>query len=381
MNDILLRIIKKISQDVIAFLTKCKNNRILFIHESSSGSNTYALLKHANEGITKKYDIISIYDSEPKTIIDFVKKYRLLSSAKLIITTHSSYKPSRKNIHLQLWHGALIKKNGVMLGTADKNMFGSRNTWRKADYIMSYSQTYTTFMNACMVTDPNKFIVTGAPRNDFLYSADGKSKMSKIFGNEIKDYNIIFFMPTFSENKASMEEGNKLFNFDEFSLKNFDQFLEKNKCKLVFKPHPHEEKIVLKHFLDNNLNNFLILRNSDLFENHFDLYELINASKILITDHSSVFYDFLLLDRPIVFTPVDDDSYHESRGFLVESFKSWAPGPMAFNQDELQFEISKCISDKDYYSEKRAWIRNLNHRYKDGQSSERLWRFIDNVMP
>ena len=132
---------------------------------------------------------------------------------------------------------------------------------------------------------------------------------------------------------------------------------------------------------ENNLSNILIFRNDDLLSNDLDLYELLNASDILITDYSSVFYDFLLLDKPMIFTPTDIDSYRERKGFLVESFENWVPGPKAFNQGELQLEINKCLAEKNYYAEKRNWQLRLQHRYKDGNSSERLWKFIDMIMP
>ena len=384
MLDFFIRAVKKIAREVIFFVIKCKNDRILLLHESPSGSNTYALLKLVSDKLDKKYEIISFYDSEPTTLVDFVKKHTLLASAKLIITTHASYKPSNKNIHFQLWHGPFIKKNGVMLPGDTKNMLGSRNAWRQADYIMSYSETYTTFLNACMVTDPNKYIISGAPRNDLLFVSDGKSNMKRIYGDKIEGYKIILFMPTFRDNYTENLGSNtidRLFGFDDFSLEKFDQFLEANNCKLIFKPHPHSEELVLSLLGDYHLNNLLLLRNDDLVDNSLDLYELVNATEILITDYSSVFYDYLLLDRHIIFTPTDINLYQQDRGFLIESFESWTPGPKVISQGGLQIEIRKCLLDKNYYGDKRTWLRDLNHRYKDGNSSERLWKFIDTIMP
>lgn len=108
--SIIGRVLENLAREIIYFLTKCKTNRILLMYEPSSGSNSYALLKFASNRITKKYEIISFQDSKPKTLIEYVKKHKLLASAKLIITTHGSYKPTNKNIHLQLWHGPFIKK-------------------------------------------------------------------------------------------------------------------------------------------------------------------------------------------------------------------------------------------------------------------------------
>lgn len=161
----------------------------------------------------------------------------------------------------------------------------------------------------------------------------------------------------------------------------FYQLLKKNNCKLIFKPHPHQEEEALNYFNDYHLNNLLILKGDDLESNQLDLYELLNVSEILITDYSSIFYDFLLLDRRMIFTPTDIDLYKENRGFVVESFERWTLGSKALTQDNLQTEISKSLSNNNYYGEERKWILDLNHRYKDGNSSKRLWNFIDTIMP
>jgi CDP-glycerol glycerophosphotransferase (TagB/SpsB family) len=235
-----------------------------------------------------------------------------------------------------------------------------------------------------MVTHPSKYIVSGAPRNDLLFLSNGKSNMKRIYGDQIDGYKTILFMPTFRKDSnvnLSFKSIESLFGFDQFSLESFDQFLEANNCKLIFKPHPHAEDVVFR-LLDNySLSNLLVLKNEDLVKNSLDLYELINATEMLITDYSSVFYDYLLIDRPIIFTPTDINSYEQDRGFVIESFASWIPGPKAVTQDELQVEITNCLLETDYYADKRAWLRDLNHRYKDGNSSDRLWSFIEKIMP
>jgi CDP-glycerol glycerophosphotransferase (TagB/SpsB family) len=382
MNSFIRKILRKISRDLIAIFTKRIKNRIILIKESSSGSNSYALWKFASENIKNKYELKVYQDSldEGQGIIHYIKKYRLISSSQLIITTHASYKPSKNHIHLQLWHGCSTKNSGIFEQNDDQQKFIL--PWRNVDYIMSYSKTYTTFLNAQMLSAPWKYRITGAPRNDFLFHSDGASNLNRIFGDAIKGKKIIFYLPTYKKNNSNCwsEDKPNIFGFPEFVIKKFDKFLLDSNCKLIFKPHPHENSEVLNFKNKNKLNNILIFSDEDLSSNYLDLYELLNGSDILITDYSSVFYDYLLLDKPMIFAPVDIDSRLENDGFLIESFENWAPGPKAYDQDELQIEISKCLEKKDYYAEKRAWMRNLHHRYKDGKSSERLWEFIESVM-
>jgi len=383
MNNLIKRLLNKVGREILTILTRQRPNRILFIRESASGSNSYALWKMAGEDARKKYELILYQESaeEGKRLAHFVSKHRLISSSRLIITTHASIKPSRKHIHLQLWHGASIKKLGVM--ELSNISVRYRPPWAKVDYIMSYSETYNTFLNACMVTDPRKYIITGAPRNDFLFCTDGLSNARKIFGNSIDGAKLIFFIPTFRDyygTKQGDRNYDNPFGFGEFTPAEFDEFLKEKNCKLIFKPHPHEEALVLDYLRNYPLENMLILREADLGKYNLDLYELLNASEILITDYSSVYDDYLLLDRPVIFAPVDIESYKKNRGFCIESFDDWVPGPKVFSQDVLQNEISRCLIEKGYYGKQRDMIRNLQHRYKDGESSRRLWKFIDDIL-
>jgi CDP-glycerol glycerophosphotransferase (TagB/SpsB family) len=383
MMHLVKRLARKVSRDLITVFTKRRANRIVLITESLSGSNTYALWKNASKDLLDRFDVIIYQDvqEKDKEIRHFFRKYRLISSAQLIITTHASYKPSRHHIHFQLWHGSSIKTSGVMEHKKGEQKF--ELPWKTVDYIMSYSETYTTFLNAQMLSVPWKYKITGAPRNDFLFHSDGISNLTKVLGSSIKGKKIIFHLPTWrgtaDSEPGSRNEGN-IFGFSEFAATEFDSFLADNNCTLIFKPHPHENEMALNFINKHNLTNVLIFSNDDLMLCGLDLYEVLNAADILITDFSSVYNDFLLLDRPIVFASGDLDAYCEGRGFMVESFHDWAPGAKAANQNELQLEISNYLTKEDRYSEKRAWQLKQQHRYKDGNSSQRMWEFISTIM-
>ena len=374
------QILNKLIRVIAACVTKQHKKRILIIKESASGSNTYALWKFANTAIRGKFEIILYKDNPALSFVNSFKKYALIYSARMIITTHASYKPTKKHINFHLWHGASIKKLGVMENSNEKRF---QLPWQKIDYIMSYSETYTTFLNACMVTDPKKYLITGAPRNDFLYASNGRENIKAIYKKEIQEQQLIFYFPTFRDyygTKQGDRNYENLFGFDEFSINKFDKFLDENNLKLIFKPHPHEESLVLKYFNGYPLKNLLVLSDSILEENLFDLYELLNAADMVITDYSSIYDDYLLLDRPVLFAPVDLDSYVKGRGFLVESFSDWVPGPKVYNQMAMQSEIIKLLSDPDYYFCERNKMKQLQHRFKDGDSSMRVWDCINKIL-
>ena len=86
------RVFLKIIRELITLFTKQIKNRIIFIQESKCGSNSYALWKYSSNQIQKKYELIlheNIGD-DSLDLFSYIKKYRLISSCKLIITTHAS---------------------------------------------------------------------------------------------------------------------------------------------------------------------------------------------------------------------------------------------------------------------------------------------------
>jgi len=153
MKTFVKRLMHKISRELIIIFTKRRRKRIVLVVESSSGSNSYALWKNASKDIRNRFELILYHDGleEGKGIAHFFEKYRLLASAQLIITTHASYKPSRHHIHLQLFHGSSMKTLGIMTQRNGEQIFTL--PWKDVDYIMSYSETYTTFLNAQMLSE------------------------------------------------------------------------------------------------------------------------------------------------------------------------------------------------------------------------------------
>ena len=144
--------------------------------------------------------------------------------------------------------------------------------------------------------------------------------------------------------------------------------------------HPHDEDLIDGLTTDLSSLGIFFLKDCDLQRCRLDLYEVLNASKILITDYSSVFYDYLLLDKPIVFLNIQNSYVNNDRGFMVESLESWLPGPIVSNQIDLQDKICNFVDGLDDYLDARSKAKNLHHRFKDSNSSLRVWEKIDSIV-
>ena len=118
------------------------------------------------------------------------------------------------------------------------------------------------------------------------------------------------------------------------------------------------------------------MSDDDLRDNNVQLYQFISQMDGLITDYSSIAIDYLLLDRPIIFTLDDYEEYEKHRGFYKKDIKKYMPGEQVYNYDEFLIAIKNIIDNKDLYKEDRIKILPLYHKFKDGESSSRVLKFL-----
>lgn len=356
-----------------------KKKQISIVYTNLSGSNSAALFKLVPSEIMESCNIELLKQT-------FDQKYyeKLIMSDVVVITEgnvslpKNVCKPNQKII--DLWHGFPIKA----MGYADKSDFNINRigkTWRQVDAIASYSELFSKKMNECIKTDINKFFITGSPRNDLLIRNQAKGNLSKLFNTDIKDKKCLLYMPTFRYSfMKQIDEGSKswenVFGFNEFLNNEFQDFLKNMNIELFVKLHPAEEQIFLNSL--NRFNFVNIITNDMLEKNNLDMYEILGGIDLLITDYSSVYFDYLLINKPIIFTPVDLEIYKQRRGLLFE-YDEFTPGPKVTSQYELQEEISNSLSNPKYYEKERLAIRDLVHFYKDDKSSERIWEIISEL--
>ena len=352
-NTIHNRLFRFLLKKIFSFFFFTNNNRITLVQESYSGSNTHALNYFFSKDFKSKFDIILIFEKQ-----NIFLKYFYFSTSKINISTHNAYKFKKKQITIQLWHGPLIKKALVM---EENNKFVTKDGWHKIDYILSYSQTYSTFMNACMLANGNKYIVTGAPRNDFLFINKENRLINKNFTKKI------LVAVTMSEKNS--------FKYDIFTNSILDEFLRENNFAIYIKPHPHDEQKFNKNLL-SQFKNIFILTDEDLSNEKLDLYQLLNQFDALITDYSSIFFDYVLLNRPRLFL-IDIDF---QRGFLIEDIESFVPGPIFINLSQLQKYLLNLEQINEEFKIKKDFIKKQFHRYNDNLSSARVEKFIESIM-
>ncbi|WP_292594663.1 CDP-glycerol glycerophosphotransferase family protein [Mesotoga sp. UBA5847] len=363
------------------------DNLLLFISNPDYSDNPKALYKYMKENhpeldlrwIVKTKEMAD-YLHQIGVTATFEKSHEALLwllKARTIVTSHFSRAnvKSSRQIYVNLWHGVALKAIGYMDKDTARIRRSSLND--ENSITISTSKTVSTVFAACFHINVNQLFITGQPRNDDLFNPVSDVELSSLIECDASKYSkIVFYMPTFRQGYLERTEGKTLekeniFRFEKFNLKAFQDYLARENILFICKLHPFEETLFKSKF--NNLNRSIVfLSTADLIQCNINLYQILGRADLLITDYSSVYFDYLILNKPIVFTPTDLEEYGKKRGFALEPYSFWTPGPKAICQEKLEVELTRCLSNSAYYQNERETVNSIINYYKDARSSERV---------
>ncbi|MDI9624385.1 MAG: CDP-glycerol glycerophosphotransferase family protein [Methanothermobacter sp.] len=380
-NDIIMKLnlgLRGILRMISRIIPK-RDDLIIFTSIPDFSDNSLALFKFMNS-IDENLELSWIVNEpQDNTKVKQYTRYDIKGILKIlragcIVSTHGNLRRVRvpSQVFVNLWHGMPLKAIGHT-GNKDTPPFSFDD---ENYFLIATSTIMRNALSACFNQDPRRIYITGQPRNDKLFKGCDK-KIFKILGIDPSVYEkIVLFAPTFRK-VGAIDDGKIIsykFNLPDFNKIKFRNFLKEHKILFLVKFHPLEEKVAIKYF--RGMENVKLIKTETLQENLIDLYDVLPCVDILVTDYSSVYFDFLLLDRPIIFIVSDVEEYKRRRGFVLEPFEFWTPGPKVQNFKEFLEELKKCIENPNYYRKERKTINDLVNYYKDDKSSERLYKLI-----
>jgi len=280
---------------------------------------------------------------------------------------------------VQLWHGTPLKK--IMFD--DQIVFGEPSLLRKLILIIfPVFKKHFDFSNALLIATSDEVKhnissafgvsgsnvkVTGYPRTDSFFKEQEEVPLSGLLVTlRRRQYKIGIYMPT-HRREGKFDITCLLPN----NLDYVDDILGQLEVFLLIKLHFYDVK-ALKH-LDYNFKNILFLQDEDIWQ---DIYAILQYSDFLITDYSSIYFDYLLTDKPIIFAPFDIKEYTKKDREFYYNYEDVTPGPKARNWDEVLHFIEEATKDPGKYGEQRQRIREIFHKYVDGNSSARVFDAI-----
>ena len=376
-------VLVKINEDEMYNLKNKKNELTITLNLfNAADANVYAMIKYIPEEYKNKYNL-NIIKGIDVLSIDNIVKVPLLSSVTVGgFNTFVDYPNYTYNI--EVGHGSIGFKSCGIMEKKNKDFSLTPKEYENIDKVCVISHMEMLMLSAFSAIPENKYEITGNPRTDILMLTDGRKNLEKLINKDLSDKKIIFNMPTFRIHENSgiingeaINEGIKIKNFNYIK---FDKLLGEHNTILISKVHHGEEQLITSKMKGYKLKNILFISNNDLEEKNLNLYEVLNCADILITDYSSIYGDFLFMDKQIIFTNSDIEQYREERGIILEPYDFWTAGPKVKTQEELELEVINCLYNKDYYKEKRHELRDVFYKYKDSNSTLRVWNHIDEVL-
>ena len=158
-------------------------------------------------------------------------------------------------------------------------------------------------------------------------------------------------------------------------IKLIDKYFSSNNLLLVIRGHFSNVTNIEYGIIDfSTFDKFqsIVTLNIDVVDNVNDILHEID---ILITDYSGIYWDFLLLERPVIFFPYDIEEYERIPGLQFD-YELITAGPKVFSQKEFLRHLDMYVKNPSIDSEKRIFIRNLIHKYFDGKACDRIYEEI-----
>ncbi|MEG0296310.1 MAG: CDP-glycerol glycerophosphotransferase family protein [Clostridium sp.] len=374
----------EIDKEILESIKTDEYKRTITINKlSASDSNVNALLKYIPEMYKDKYklNIINGYD-----VLSLENKITVPLKSPMTIGGFSmflNYPMPNLTYNLEVGHASMIFKSIGNMAKKNKNFAFTQNEYQNVNKVCVTSNMDMIFQASATALQEDKFLISGMPRTDTLLKTDGRRNLEKVLKIKLDNKKIIFNMPTFHkhDNSGVIQGDISLNNYvkiNDFDYVEFDKYLEKNNMICVMKVHHAEAKSVSINKVKMKLKNIYFIDNSNLEKENMDLYEIINAGDILITDYSSIYSDFLFMNKPVVFTNSDIEKYREDVGLLLEPYDFWTAGPKVKNQQDLQNELLKSM-DENYYRSEREKLRPVFFNSLEGGATERVWDFINGV--
>lgn len=284
-------------------------------------------------------------------------------------------------VKINLWHGIPLKK--INMDNKFDSVRHPQSRWMKYKYalrrlsdekpyhyVLSPSNWFAPIFSSAFAT--KKVLCCGYPRNEFLicdlidniYSEREISILQLLRDRKQSDQTakIVLYMPTFRDSEAEF--------FSIIDFKKLKNTLKEHHIMLCIKPHTKSKW--KKEYSD------LACENIVYIDSETDPYVFLKDTDALITDYSSIYFDYLLLDKPVIFFCYDLRKYLEASREMYFDYEKFTPGIKVHTEEELLKSLSKLegMAEDIEISQKRLEIFEKAFDYGNKDACEKLYDAI-----
>lgn len=375
-----------------------KNNK-LWVFGAWFGTRYSDNARYLFEYVRREKDIKSIWITKNKDLISKIRRdgnnaflsssplgiYYMLRAGVAIVSSglvdlngvliHGAFK-------VNLWHGAPMKKLNF-----EDNIFESEGSTKKYvrkiilsifpfiretktyDLLLATSDYFQPIMASAFDIPETNVKVFGYPRNDVLFDGNHHSEYMEKLKERYNCKNILAYLPTYRGND-DQGEGLELFSKYGFDSKGMEAFLKETNSILLIKLHyVEQERMKNKHF---DVGSRIVYADESEVT---DINDVLTYIDVLITDYSGVYFDYLLLNRPVIFAAFDLEKYIKERG-LYDDYAFYIAGPIAKNWSEVIEHARDALINPEKFEDLRIEKNEIFNKYCDGMSSMRVCEYL-----
>ena len=361
--------IKKIVYKLIDILPK---SYIAFESAPDFADNSFSVYQYMkNDPLFNKYKLIWICYGNSKHKLGYrcvnarsiwAKYYRRRSIA-LVFSNRTYTKCTSQQKSFFLCHGSKSKKTRGRYGApAD------------LDYILVQAPIFHDALKyEYSLSDRTQLVTLGYPRNDDLLADTSVDFRSSIQCDYDK---LIVWYPTFRQHAGGALNVSSItlpIMHNHHDAEQINECAKQHRVLIVLKPHFAQDVGYIKA---EEYSNIKIINDDFLKEHQIRSYQMLRLSDALLTDYSSVYYDYLLRDTPIGLVWEDYDEYKQNQGFAMNPDEIYSGGEKIYNVDDFCAFICRIANGEDVLRAEREKIKHLTNVYTDANSSERVAKFI-----
>ncbi|WP_018660826.1 CDP-glycerol glycerophosphotransferase family protein [Heyndrickxia acidiproducens] len=355
----------------ITFVVSFKQNSLFVYNELKKQSKpfqvTFVCTPSCYQQVAKEVKQKKVFLFDLKKPWHFISSiYHIATSQYVIVDNYYGFLSTvsfKKGVEcIQLWHAAgAIKTFGLSDKSIHMRSKGALHRFKKVyaqfDHVVIGSEKMKHIFMEAFGLSSEKFLLTGIPRTDLFFEKERKEAVVKHIYRRypaLKNKKVILYAPTFRDGQL-----------DKFDLKlDLSQMHKafKDTYALIVKLHP-----AVKKNADLSRYPGFVIDCTD----YDDVNELLLITDVLITDYSSIPFEFSILNRPMIFYPYDLEAYQETRGFW-ESYDQLVPGPVAYQTGE----IIKLIKSGSFDYRRIEAFSKLWNTYSTGHSSRNLVQYL-----
>lgn len=354
----------------VVFIASFKDNNLYIYHElinKQFPGEVVFLCKNSCFESIKKETNTPIYKFESGNIFHEIKAaYHLMTAKTVIVDNYYGFlavAKFKKGVEcIQIWHAAgAIKNFGLLDPTVEKRSKRAqkriRKVYRNFHKVVVGSEIFAEIFKKAFDVNDDQFLRFGFPRTDFFYKKDlQKQKREKFFEKypQFKNKKIILYAPTY---RANLEDNQLRLNINVLYEKLKDDYV------LLIRLHPSVSSTEIKQMAYKD---FVFD-----FSKKASINDMIIVSDYLITDYSSIPFEYAILEKPMIFYPYDLEKYEENPGIWAR-YEEIVPGPVVYHtEDIVRYIESNEFDIEKYRSFKLKW-----NEYSKGQSSENIVRYL-----